>query len=68
MLNEQHIYVDDASRMFLPEYKKENLLRLSISQVNESQIKRGVKQLAHCISLIDRRKKSITPNRLFNLL
>ncbi|MBU5210209.1 PLP-dependent aminotransferase family protein [Heyndrickxia oleronia] len=68
MLNEQHIYVDDASRMFLPEYKKENLLRLSISQVNESHIKLGVEQLAYCISLIDRRKKSITPNRFFNFL
>ncbi len=36
MLNEQQIYVDDASRMFLPEYKKENILRLCISQVHES--------------------------------
>jgi hypothetical protein len=27
LLNEQQIYVDDASRMFLPEYKKENILR-----------------------------------------
>ena len=62
MLKEQHVYVDDASRMFLPEYKKENLLRLSISQVNESQIKLGVERLAHCISLIDSRKKPITPN------
>ncbi|MGX2961210.1 aminotransferase-like domain-containing protein [Peribacillus sp. JNUCC 23] len=62
MLNEQHIYVDDASRMFLPEYKKENLLRLSISQVDESQIKRGVEQLAHCIALIDSRKNHIAPN------
>ncbi len=62
MLKEQHVYVDDASRMFLPEYKKDNLLRLSISQVNESQIKLGVERLAHCISLIDSRKKPITPN------
>ncbi|MFC0274737.1 PLP-dependent aminotransferase family protein [Metabacillus herbersteinensis] len=62
MLNEQHIYVDDASRMFLPEYKNENLLRLSISQVNESQIKLGVERLAHCIALIDSRKNHITPN------
>ncbi|KOS67805.1 GntR family transcriptional regulator [Lysinibacillus contaminans] len=60
MLNEQHIYVDDASRMFLPEYKKENLLRLSISQVNESQIKLGVERLAHCITLIDSRKNHFT--------
>jgi DNA-binding transcriptional MocR family regulator len=62
MLNEQHVYVDEASRMFLPEYKKENLLRLSISQVNESQIKLGVEKLANCIALIDSRKNHITPN------
>jgi DNA-binding transcriptional MocR family regulator len=62
MLNEQQIYVDDASRMFLAEYKKENLVRLCISQVNESQIKLGVERLAHCIALLDSRKKHSTPN------
>jgi DNA-binding transcriptional MocR family regulator len=67
MLNEQHIFVDDASRMFLPEYKKENLLRLSISQVNESQIKLGVERLAHCIALISSRKNHITPNNFLLL-
>ncbi|MEH7388248.1 PLP-dependent aminotransferase family protein, partial [Bacillus sp. JJ1521] len=63
-LSEEHIYVDDASRMFLPEYKKDNLLRLSISQVNERQIKLGVERLAHCIALIDSRKNHIAPNNL----
>ncbi len=52
LLNEQHVFVDDAARMFLPEYKQENLLRLSISQVNENQIKIGVERLAECISLL----------------
>ncbi len=66
LLNGQHIYVDDASSVFLPEYKKENLLRLSISQVSESQIKLGVERLAHCIALIDSRKKHITPNNFFS--
>ncbi|MEH7116276.1 PLP-dependent aminotransferase family protein [Neobacillus vireti] len=61
MLSDQHIYVDDASRMFLPEYKKENLLRLSISQVDEGQIKLGVERLAHCIALIGSRKNHMTP-------
>ncbi|MFJ7668759.1 PLP-dependent aminotransferase family protein [Lysinibacillus sp. NPDC097195] len=56
MLNEQHVYVDDASRMFLPEYKKDNILRLCISQVNDSQIKLGIERLAHCITLINSRK------------
>ncbi|MDL4839838.1 aminotransferase-like domain-containing protein [Aquibacillus rhizosphaerae] len=58
MLYEQNVYVDDASRMFLPEYKKENLIRLSISQVNESQITTGVERLAHCITLIESRKSN----------
>lgn len=64
ILNEQNIFVDDASRMFLPQYKKENLLRLSISQVNESQIKPGIERLAHCIALINSRQKHRTPNNL----
>jgi DNA-binding transcriptional MocR family regulator len=67
MLNEQHVYVDDASRFFLPEYKKENLIRLSISQVNENKIKLGVERLAHCIALIDSRKKHITPTNFLHL-
>ncbi|KKI91258.1 GntR family transcriptional regulator [Bacillus sp. SA1-12] len=66
MLNEQKIYVDDASRMFLPEFKRENLLRLSISQVHESQIKPGVERLAHCIASIDRRNNHLTPKNLFS--
>lgn len=67
MLNEQNIYVDDASRMFLPEYKKQNLIRLSISQVNETQIKPGIERLAHCITLIDSRKNHMTPNNFLHL-
>ncbi|KHF38199.1 aminotransferase-like domain-containing protein [Halalkalibacter okhensis] len=65
MLTDQQIYVDDASRMFLPEYKKDNLLRLSVSQVNESQIKPGVKHLAQCITLIESRKIH-TQSKFFN--
>ncbi len=53
MLNKQNVYVDDAARMFLPEYKKENLIRLSISQVKESQMKLGVERLSSCIALFD---------------
>jgi DNA-binding transcriptional MocR family regulator len=67
MLNEQHIYVDDASRFFLPEYKRDTLLRLSISQVNTNTIKRGIEQLAQCITLIDDRKNHPIPNNLFPL-
>ena len=61
LLNEKNIFVDDASRMFLPEYKKENLLRLSISQVNEHRIKQGIEELAKCIALLGNRKYHFTP-------
>ena len=61
LLNEKNILVDDASRMFLPEYKKENLLRLSISQVNEHRIKQGIEELAKCIALLSNRKYHFTP-------
>ncbi|MGN7938394.1 aminotransferase-like domain-containing protein [Virgibacillus sp. 6R] len=64
MLHEENIYVDDASRMFLPEYKKDNLIRLSISQVEMRKIKTGVERLAHSISLIDSRKNQ-KPSNLF---
>jgi DNA-binding transcriptional MocR family regulator len=67
MLNDQHVYVDDASRMFLSEYKMENLLRLSISQVNESHIKLGIERLAHCITFMNSRKNYITPSDSFLL-
>lgn len=67
LLNEQHIYVDNASRFFFPEYKRENLLRLSISQVEESKIKLGVERLAHCITLIDNRKSHMAPNKFLAL-
>ncbi|MFJ8513859.1 aminotransferase-like domain-containing protein [Lysinibacillus xylanilyticus] len=62
LLQEQHVLVDDATRMFLPEYKKENLIRLSISQVDERQINAGVEKLARCITLIDNKKNDISRN------
>ncbi|MFJ5769246.1 PLP-dependent aminotransferase family protein [Psychrobacillus sp. NPDC093180] len=62
MLKEQHVYVDDASRMFLLEHEKGNILRLSISQVGEDQILHGVERLAHCITLINSRKNHNAPN------
>lgn len=62
-LNEQQIYVDDASRMFLPEYKRENLLRISISQVEAKQIKPGIEQLANCITLLNSRKSHFLSNK-----
>ena len=64
LLKEKDVYVDDATRMFLPEYKNDHMLRLSISQVNESQIKLGVKQIASCITFISSRKYRVTPQNL----
>ncbi len=64
LLNEKNILVDDASRMFLPEYKKENLLRLSISQVKEHQIRQGVEELAKCIAMLSSRRNYIKPRNL----
>ncbi|MGE7910748.1 PLP-dependent aminotransferase family protein [Lysinibacillus xylanilyticus] len=62
LLQEQHVLVDDATRMFLPEYKKENLIRLSISQVDARQINAGVEKLARCITIIENKKNDISRN------
>lgn len=67
MLYEQGVLIDDASRMFLAEHKPDNLLRLSISQVDEDQIKTGVERLAHCIELITSRKTRIPSNSILRL-
>lgn len=64
LLKEQQILVDDASRMFLSEYKKENLIRLSISQVEDNQIHTGVEKLVHCITLIDSKKYDKTRHKI----
>lgn len=56
MLQEQHVYIDNASRMFLPEYAGDHLIRLSISQVAKDQIRDGVKKIAECIQTLEERK------------
>ncbi|MER2029941.1 MAG: PLP-dependent aminotransferase family protein [Solibacillus sp.] len=48
MLHEKHIYVDNASRMFLSE-NKQKAIRLSISQVDENKIHLGIQQLSALI-------------------
>ncbi|HDR7791502.1 TPA: GntR family transcriptional regulator [Bacillus luti] len=55
-LKEKHIYVDDASRMYL-EGNKQNVLRISISQVNKDKIEYGIRELAACIVDIVEKKK-----------
>ncbi len=56
LLLRANVYVDDAVRMFLPEYRQENMLRLCISQVSEEQIGRGVEQIARCIVFLQGKK------------
>lgn len=56
LLKDKNIFMDDASRMFLPEFKRDNLIRLSISQVDEQVIHQGIEELAHCISSLERKK------------
>lgn len=59
MLHENHIYVDNASRMFLSEYSQK-AIRLSISQVNETKIHLGLQQLAaHIINLYEKRNYNV---------
>ncbi|OCA92090.1 PLP-dependent aminotransferase family protein [Pseudobacillus wudalianchiensis] len=52
LLSEKLILIDDTNRMFLSEYKKDNLVRLCISQVHDHQIKLGVEKIAQTIALL----------------
>ncbi|RUL53538.1 PLP-dependent aminotransferase family protein [Lysinibacillus antri] len=56
LLHEKHIYVDNASRMYLAE-NKQKAIRLSISQVNENKINFGIQQLAETIIDLCEKKK-----------
>ncbi|MDU0205589.1 MULTISPECIES: PLP-dependent aminotransferase family protein [Paenibacillus] len=55
-LKHQHVLVDHAERMYLPDFSKDNVIRLSISQVDEDLIERGVQMIAKGIAeLLSRR-------------
>ncbi|MBS4202436.1 hypothetical protein KHA93_22800 [Bacillus sp. FJAT-49732] len=41
-----------ASIMYLPQYKKENMIRLSVSQVEEKHINLGIEKIAKAIKEI----------------
>ncbi|MDQ6595311.1 PLP-dependent aminotransferase family protein [Bacillus salipaludis] len=56
LLSEELILIDDTDRMFLAEYKKDNLIRLCISQVQNHQIKFGVEKIAQTIALLKNKK------------
>ena len=61
-LEAENVYVDDASKMFLPEFAKETVLRLSVSQVEEELISCGVQKIAHAIHELITKKR---PNNVF---
>ncbi|QCR33438.1 PLP-dependent aminotransferase family protein [Lysinibacillus sp. SGAir0095] len=56
LLQEKHIYVDNASRMYLAG-NKQKAIRLSISQVNENKIHLGIEKLATFIIDMCEKKK-----------
>lgn len=49
-LEQKNVFVEDASKMFLPEFKKDNMIRLSVSQVEEELIDPGVQIIAASIN------------------
>jgi len=44
-LKKKNVLVQDATGMYLPQYKKENVIRLSVSQVEDTRIAEGVRRL-----------------------
>lgn len=66
-LVEHGVHMDDGARFYLPEYQHQNLLRLSISQVHEDDILRGVQKMAQCIQEIEKRKEQRIPNSIFRM-
>ncbi len=49
-LKQDNVFVDDAERMYLPEFVKDNVIRLSISQVEEGLIEKGVQKISKGIA------------------
>lgn len=48
-LKKENVYVDDARKMYLPEFAQDSVIRLSVSQVEEEHIEIGVQTIAHVI-------------------
>ncbi|TCJ01886.1 PLP-dependent aminotransferase family protein [Cytobacillus praedii] len=53
-LKKKNVLVQDATNMYLPEYKKENRIRLSVSQVEDRKIPIGVKKIGEGIRDLQR--------------
>lgn len=58
-LREDRVFADDARRMYLSEFVKENVIRLSISQVEEKLIERGVQKIAKGIVELLRQRTQV---------
>ncbi|OZB96151.1 PLP-dependent aminotransferase family protein [Paenibacillus sp. XY044] len=48
-LKKENVYVDDARKMYLPEFVQDSVIRLSVSQVEEKHIEIGVQTIARVI-------------------
>lgn len=51
-LSKDHVFVDNAEKMYLPEFKKDNVIRLSVSHVEKGRITIGVIKIAEKIKTL----------------
>ncbi|WP_445661491.1 aminotransferase-like domain-containing protein [Bacillus sp. FSL K6-3431] len=57
-LVKENVYVDNTKKMYLPEFEKETIIRLSVSQVEDELISIGIQKIADAIEeLIKKRKQ-----------
>ncbi|USK31871.1 PLP-dependent aminotransferase family protein [Bacillus sp. F19] len=59
LLEKENVFLDNAERMYLPAYKKENVLRLSVSQVEDELIAKGIQKIAAGIQTMILEKKKV---------
>ncbi len=52
------MFVDDAERMYLPEFQKDKLIRLCIAQVDRDRIAQGVENIAKYIDSLKHQQVS----------
>ncbi|UOQ48743.1 PLP-dependent aminotransferase family protein [Gracilibacillus caseinilyticus] len=55
-LEHENVLVDDAKRMYLPEFQKNDLIRLSISQIENTQITPGIDLIAKQMDKLNNRQ------------
>ncbi|ALC80270.1 MULTISPECIES: aminotransferase-like domain-containing protein [Bacillus] len=56
-LKQVNVLVDNAAKMYLPEFKKDNVVRLSVSQVRDEWISAGVQKIAEGIMELIKKKQ-----------